>query len=65
MGITGLLPFLDVSSKRTNINEFAGGTVAIDSYCWLHKGVFPCADKLTMGQPTDAYETYCFNNITD
>lgn len=54
MGITGLLPFLEKSSKRTNINQFAGGTVAIDSYCWLHKGVFSCADKLSMGQPTDA-----------
>ncbi|XP_076669656.1 exonuclease tos [Andrena cerasifolii] len=63
MGITGLLPFLNVSSKRTNINEFAGGTVAIDSYCWLHKGVFPCADKLTMGQPTDAYVHYCMKFI--
>ncbi|RLU15309.1 hypothetical protein DMN91_012531, partial [Ooceraea biroi] len=54
MGITGLLPFLEKSSKRTNIQEFSGGTVAIDSYCWLHKGVFSCAEKLMMGQTTDA-----------
>ncbi|XP_031844025.1 exonuclease tos isoform X2 [Nomia melanderi] len=63
MGITGLLPFLEKSSKRTNINEFAGKTVAIDSYCWLHKGVFSCADKLSMGQPTDAYVQYCMRFI--
>ncbi|XP_015429389.1 PREDICTED: exonuclease 1 [Dufourea novaeangliae] len=63
MGITGLLPFLEKSSKRTNINEFAGGTVAIDSYCWLHKGAFSCADKLSMGQPTDAYVDYCMKFI--
>ncbi|XP_033332620.2 exonuclease tos isoform X2 [Megalopta genalis] len=63
MGITGLLPFLEKSSRRTNINEFSGGTVAIDSYCWLHKGVFTCADKLAMGQPTDAYVHYCMKFI--
>ncbi|XP_076244848.1 exonuclease tos [Calliopsis andreniformis] len=63
MGITGLLPFLEKSSKKTNIDQFAGGTVAIDSYCWLHKGVFSCADKLSMGQPTDAYVNYCMKFI--
>ncbi|EZA50275.1 Exonuclease [Ooceraea biroi] len=63
MGITGLLPFLEKSSKRTNIQEFSGGTVAIDSYCWLHKGVFSCAEKLMMGQTTDAYVSYCMKYI--
>ncbi|CAK9800609.1 Exonuclease 1 [Anthophora plagiata] len=63
MGITGLLPFLEKSSKRTKINEFAGGTVAIDTYCWLHKGAFCCADKLSMGQSTDAYVHYCMKFI--
>ncbi|XP_076178157.1 exonuclease tos isoform X2 [Ptiloglossa arizonensis] len=63
MGIIGLLPFLEKSSQRTNINQFAGGTVAIDSYCWLHKGVFSCAVKLQMGQSTDAYVHYCMKFI--
>jgi len=54
MGITGLLPFLEKSSRKTNIKEFSGGTVAIDSYCWLHKGAFSCAEKLMMGETTDA-----------
>ncbi|TGZ52331.1 Uncharacterized protein DBV15_11787 [Temnothorax longispinosus] len=63
MGITGLLPFLEKSSRRTNIKEFSGGTVAIDSYCWLHKGVFSCAEKLMMGQTTNAYVLYCMKYI--
>ncbi|XP_072744580.1 exonuclease 1 [Anoplolepis gracilipes] len=63
MGITGLLPFLEKSSKRTNIREFSGGAVAIDSYCWLHKGVFSCAEKLMMGQATNAYVLYCMKYI--
>lgn len=54
MGITGLLPFLERSSRQTNINEFAGESVAIDTYCWLHKGIFSCAEKLSLGEPTDA-----------
>ncbi|XP_012534388.2 exonuclease 1 [Monomorium pharaonis] len=63
MGITGLLPFLEKSSRKTNIKEFSGGTVAIDSYCWLHKGAFSCADKLMMGQATNAYVLYCMKYI--
>ncbi|KAG7207302.1 hypothetical protein KM043_008970 [Ampulex compressa] len=63
MGITGLLPFLEKSSKKTNINEFAGKTVAIDTYCWLHKGAFSCAEKLSMGEPTDAYVRYCMKFV--
>ncbi|XP_011860942.1 PREDICTED: exonuclease 1 isoform X2 [Vollenhovia emeryi] len=63
MGITGLLPFLEKSSRKTNIKEFSGGTVAIDTYCWLHKGVFSCAEKLMMGQTTNAYILYCMKYI--
>ncbi|XP_043526477.1 uncharacterized protein LOC122537409 isoform X3 [Frieseomelitta varia] len=51
------------ASKRTNVSQFSNGTVAIDSYCWLHKGVFSCAEKLSMGQPTDAYVRYCMKFI--
>ncbi|XP_012254605.2 exonuclease 1 isoform X2 [Athalia rosae] len=63
MGITGLLPFLEKSSTKGNISQFAGGTVAIDSYCWLHKGAFSCAEKLAHQQPTTAYVTYCLKFV--
>ncbi|XP_046476914.1 exonuclease 1 isoform X1 [Neodiprion pinetum] len=63
MGITGLLPFLEKASTKGNISQFAGGTVAIDTYCWLHKGAFSCAEKLALGQPTDAYVTYCMRFV--
>ncbi|KAL0113775.1 hypothetical protein PUN28_012710 [Cardiocondyla obscurior] len=63
MGITGLLPFLEKSSAKKNIKEFSGCTVAIDSYCWLHKGVFSCADKIMMGETTNAYVSYCMKYI--
>ena len=54
MGISGLLPFLKKSSVSCNVQQFKGKTVAIDGYCWLHKGAFCCAEKLAKGEPTDA-----------
>lgn len=56
MGITGLIPFLEKSSTKINIKDLHGKCVAIDSYCWLHKGAFACADKLVRGEPSDMYE---------
>ncbi|KAF5284970.1 hypothetical protein FQR65_LT13359 [Abscondita terminalis] len=63
MGISGLLPFLENSSRKCHISEFRGSTVAIDSYCWLHKGAFACAEKLFRGEQTNAYVTYCMKYI--
>ncbi|XP_011300780.1 exonuclease 1 [Fopius arisanus] len=64
MGITGLLPFLEKkTAKKVSLQEFSGGTAAVDTYCWLHKGVFTCADKLAMGVKTDGYVTYCMNYV--
>ena len=63
MGITGLLPFLKNASKPGNISQFKGCTAAVDSYCWLHKGAFACADKLALGEPTDQCVDHTFNNI--
>ncbi|XP_060802397.1 exonuclease 1 isoform X1 [Amyelois transitella] len=64
MGITGLIPFLEKASKKVNIGEFSGCTVAIDSYCWLHKGAFACADKLVRGENTDIHIKYCLKYVT-
>ncbi|KAJ2944194.1 hypothetical protein O0L34_g18172 [Tuta absoluta] len=64
MGITGLIPFLDKASRRINVEEFSGCTVAIDSYCWLHKGAFACADKLVRGEETDVHIRYCLKYVT-
>ena len=55
MGIQGLLPFLKQATRAANVKEFKGCTVAIDSYCWLHKGAFACAEKLALGEETDQY----------
>jgi exonuclease-1 len=57
MGIKGLLPFIKDAQKSTHIKEYAGKTLAIDAYVWLHLGVFSCALDLCMGNPTKRYFT--------
>ncbi|KAF2368395.1 ABC transporter-like [Trinorchestia longiramus] len=53
MGITGLLPFVKKASRPCFLHEFAGKVAAVDTYCWLHKGAFSCAEKLVRGEETD------------
>lgn len=55
MGIQGLIPLLEKSWRPVKISEFSGCTVAIDSYCWLHKGVYTCAEKLARGEDCQTY----------
>ncbi|KAG0436328.1 hypothetical protein HPB47_018013 [Ixodes persulcatus] len=59
MGIQGLLPFVKKACREVHIKEFSGGTAAVDTYCWLHKGAFSCAERLAKGEKTDGYVAYC------
>ncbi|CAG9855138.1 unnamed protein product [Phyllotreta striolata] len=59
MGITGLLPFLQKATKPCHISEFRGSTVAIDTYCWLHKGATACTFQLASGEDTNMLVNYC------
>lgn len=53
MGIQGLLQFLKEASEPVHVQKYRGLTVAVDTYCWLHKGAFSCAERLAKGEPTD------------
>jgi exonuclease-1 len=46
MGVTGLIKFVEKACDYGRIEALAGKTVAIDSYCLLHKGAYSCSDKL-------------------
>ncbi|XP_078085697.1 exonuclease 1 [Mustelus asterias] len=63
MGIQGLLQFVKEASEPIHIKKYKGQTVALDMYCWLHKGAFACADKLAKGEPTDQYVGYCIKFV--
>ncbi|XP_077870318.1 exonuclease 1-like [Saccoglossus kowalevskii] len=58
MGIQGLLPLMKDATEPANISKYAGYTVAVDTYCWLHKGAFACAMQLAKGEKTDQYVRY-------
>jgi hypothetical protein len=55
MGISGLLPFLKDASTSVNIRDYTGCTVAIDTYCWIYRGAFSCAEDLAMNTQTDGF----------
>eukprot|EP01114_Cavostelium_apophysatum_P019359 TRINITY_DN6219_c0_g1_i1.p1 TRINITY_DN6219_c0_g1~~TRINITY_DN6219_c0_g1_i1.p1 ORF type:complete len:623 (+),score=153.77 TRINITY_DN6219_c0_g1_i1:138-2006(+) len=63
MGITGLLQALNSITTDVHISELRGQKVAIDIYCWLHKGVYTCAMELCMNTPTTKYIDFCLSRL--
>uniref|UniRef100_A0AAQ4QPS0 Exonuclease 1 n=1 Tax=Gasterosteus aculeatus aculeatus TaxID=481459 RepID=A0AAQ4QPS0_GASAC len=63
MGISGLLQFIKDAAEPVSVKKYKGQTVAVDTYCWLHKGAFSCAEKLAKGEPTDQYVWYCMKFV--
>lgn len=52
MGIQGLLPLLKPIHKEVHLSQFAGQTIGVDTYCWLHKGAYGCAMDIVEGKKT-------------
>nr|XP_020771329.1 exonuclease 1 [Odocoileus virginianus texanus] len=63
MGIHGLLQFIKEASEPIHIRKYKGQVVAVDTYCWLHKGAVACAEKLAKGEPTDKYVGFCMKFV--
>ncbi|NXN20034.1 EXO1 Exonuclease, partial [Indicator maculatus] len=63
MGIQGLLQFLKEAAEPSHVKKYKGQTVAVDTYCWLHKGAYACAEKLARGEPTDVYVVFCMKLV--
>eukprot|EP00117_Sycon_ciliatum_P046076 scpid47662/ scgid6228/ Exonuclease 1; Exonuclease I len=63
MGIQGLLPLLKSIHQQVDPKDYRGQTVAIDAYCWLHKGVYACAYELCIGSDTTVYVNYCVKRL--
>ncbi|KAJ3109250.1 hypothetical protein HDU97_007744 [Phlyctochytrium planicorne] len=63
MGIGGLLPFLSAITRPVHIKDYAGSTVAVDGYVWLHRGAFACATELCTNKPTRVYINYCMKYV--
>lgn len=52
MGISGLLPLLKSIQLHRHLSDFAGQTLAVDAYVWLHRGVYACATEIATGKPS-------------
>ncbi|KAM5237696.1 exonuclease 1 [Ctenodactylus gundi] len=63
MGIQGLLQFLKEASEPIHVRKYKGQAVAVDTYCWLHKGAISCSEKLAKGEPTDKYVGFCMKFV--
>ncbi|XP_069401658.1 exonuclease 1 isoform X1 [Ovis canadensis] len=63
MGIHGLLQFIKEASEPIHMRKYKGQVVAVDTYCWLHKGAVACAEKLAKGEPTDKYVGFCMKFV--
>ena len=53
--LSGLLPLLKSIQKPCHLKQFAGSTLGVDAYGWLHRGTISCAIELAQGQPTTRY----------
>ncbi|NXV81512.1 EXO1 Exonuclease, partial [Atlantisia rogersi] len=63
MGIHGLLQFIKEAAEPAHVKKYKGQAVAVDTYCWLHKGAYACAEKLARGEPTDLYVAFCMKLV--
>jgi hypothetical protein len=48
----GLLPLLQSIQRPTELKNFAGQTLGVDAYGWLHRGIVACTIELAQGKPT-------------
>ncbi|KAI0845044.1 hypothetical protein F5Y00DRAFT_247475 [Daldinia vernicosa] len=63
MGIQGLLPLLKSIQRPTELRKYAGETIGVDAYGWLHRGAVPCAIELAQGKPTRKYVDFAMNRV--
>ena len=63
MGIQGLLPLLKDIQTPVHVSSYAGKTLGIDAYVWLHRGAYGCAREIVLGDPTPRYIAHALSRI--
>ncbi|OCH88416.1 PIN domain-like protein [Obba rivulosa] len=63
MGISGLLPLLKDIQENRPLSDFAGQTLAVDAYVWLHRGTYSCAYEIATGKKTTKYVDYAMHRV--
>jgi exonuclease-1 len=60
---TGLLPLLKSVQQPCSLKKFAGQTIGVDTYGWLHRGTAACAIELAQGKPTTKFVDFAMNRV--
>nr|CAG8475644.1 1840_t:CDS:10 [Entrophospora candida] len=63
MGIPSLLQNLRSIESFTSISKYAGTTVGIDAYSWLHKGASTCVASLVRNKETKRHVDFCLTRV--
>ncbi|SPO45793.1 related to EXO1 - exonuclease which interacts with Msh2p [Moesziomyces antarcticus] len=63
MGIQGLLPLLKDVQQPVHVSSYAGKTLGVDAYVWLHRGAYGCARAIVLGDPTPRYIAHALSRI--
>ncbi|KAK3346699.1 hypothetical protein B0T25DRAFT_460063, partial [Lasiosphaeria hispida] len=59
----GLLPLLKSIQRPVDLKKYAGETLGIDGYGWLHRGAIACAVDLAQCKPTRVYVHYIMHRV--
>ncbi|KAL1800737.1 hypothetical protein ACET3X_001079 [Alternaria dauci] len=63
MGISGLLPLLKSVQQPCSLKKYAGKTIGVDTYGWLHRGTAACAVELALEKPTTKYVDFVMHRV--
>ncbi|KAF2001086.1 PIN domain-like protein [Amniculicola lignicola CBS 123094] len=63
MGISGLLPLLKSIHKPGSLKKYAGQTIGVDAYGWLHRGTASCAIELALDKPTTKVVDFAMSRV--
>ncbi|KAF2260971.1 exonuclease-like protein [Lojkania enalia] len=63
MGISGLLSLLKSIHKPCSLKKFAGKTIGVDVYGWLHRGAATCPIELALDKPTTKVVDFAMNRV--
>jgi exonuclease-1 len=61
--MTGLLPLLKSIQQPCSLKKFAGQTIGVDAYGWLHRGTAACAIELAQDKPTTKFVDFAMNRV--
>jgi exonuclease-1 len=57
------LPLLKSVQQPCSLKKFAGQTIGVDAYGWLHRGTAACSIELAQGKPTTKFVDFAMTRV--